>query len=56
MVAVFNEIEDLELLTVEKVEILNFWGYGIEINAQIDAEDMKKIFDRVELEEGRTLC
>lgn len=50
--AVFNEVEDFEILTVEKTEILHFWGYGIEVKSHTGTEYMKKITDSVELEDG----
>lgn len=56
LVAVFGEIEeDSNLLSVEVTDALNFGGYGTGARAQIRTENLKRMPDSVDSDDGRTL-
>lgn len=54
MAAVFDEIEEYNILDINRTETLFYWGYGIEVGIQMSVEDMRKIPDSVEVE-GETV-
>lgn len=43
LAVVFDDIEEeCNLLIVEKTDTLNFGGYGVEVKAQMETENIKK--------------
>lgn len=43
------------MFTIEKMDTLNFGGYGVELKVQIKTKRMRKIPDIITLHDGRTL-
>lgn len=55
LAALFKEISEYNLLSVEVTEAVVYWGYDVEAKIQIGKEYMEKVPDSIEIKSGRFL-